>query len=123
MSQHSPISRVINLIPEESQRLWTVDESEGRRRLLASDVDGVLELDGSFALVAQALVIGQLADLFLYLTLGLVDFPVHFIFVPHENLLLVSIPRRSARLVPSFFGPAEGLGAHAAENCHELFHF
>jgi len=53
MSQHQPISRVINLIPEESQRLWTVGESEARRRLLASDVDGVLELDGSFALVAQ----------------------------------------------------------------------
>lgn len=53
MSQHQAISRVINLIPEESQRLWTVSESEGRRRLLASDVDGVLQLDGSFALVAQ----------------------------------------------------------------------
>jgi len=53
MSQHQPISRVINLIPEESQRLWTVGESEARRRLLASDVDGVLQLDGSFALVAQ----------------------------------------------------------------------
>ena len=53
MSQHQPISRVINLIPDESQRLWAVDESEGRRRLLASDVDGVLQLDGSFALVAQ----------------------------------------------------------------------
>ena len=48
-----PISRVTNLIPEESQRLWAVDESEGRRRLLASDIDGVLQLDGSFALVAQ----------------------------------------------------------------------
>ena len=53
MSQRLPISRVINLIREESQRLWTVDQSEGRRRLLASDVDGVLQLDGSFALVAQ----------------------------------------------------------------------
>jgi asparagine synthase (glutamine-hydrolysing) len=53
MSQHQTISRVINLIPEESQRLWAVDEAEGRRRLLASDVDGVLHLDGSFALVAQ----------------------------------------------------------------------
>src|SRR6476469_7135162 len=53
MSQHLPISRVINLISEESQRLWTTDESEARRRLLASDVDGVLQLDGSFALVAQ----------------------------------------------------------------------
>ena len=53
MSQRLPISRVINLIREECQRLWTVDQSEGRRRLLASDVDGVLQLDGSFALVAQ----------------------------------------------------------------------
>jgi asparagine synthase (glutamine-hydrolysing) len=53
MNQNSPISRVINLIPDRSQRLWTVDESEGRRRLLASDVSKVLELDGSFALVAQ----------------------------------------------------------------------
>jgi asparagine synthase (glutamine-hydrolysing) len=53
MSQRLPISRVINLIREESQRLWAVDQSEGRRRLLASDVDGVLQLDGSFALVAQ----------------------------------------------------------------------
>jgi asparagine synthase (glutamine-hydrolysing) len=53
MSQHQPISRVINLIPKESQRLWTIGESEARRRLLASDVDGVLQLDGSFALVAQ----------------------------------------------------------------------
>ncbi len=53
MSQSLPISRVINLISKESQRLWAVDESEGRRRLLASDIDGVLQLDGSFALVAQ----------------------------------------------------------------------
>jgi asparagine synthase (glutamine-hydrolysing) len=53
MSHSLPISRVINLIPEDSQCLWAVDESEGRRRLLASDIDGVLQLDGSFALVAQ----------------------------------------------------------------------
>ena len=53
MKPQLPISRVINLIPEASQRLWAVDESEGRRRLLASDIDGVLHLDGSFALVAQ----------------------------------------------------------------------
>ena len=53
MSQHLPISRVINLIPDESQRLWTVGESEARRRLLAGESDAVLELDGSFALVAQ----------------------------------------------------------------------
>ena len=53
MTQHLPISRVINLIPERSQRLWATDESEARRRLLASDMDAVLRLDGSFALIAQ----------------------------------------------------------------------
>jgi asparagine synthase (glutamine-hydrolysing) len=53
MSHQLPISRVINLISEDSQRLWAVDESEARRRLLASDMDAVLAIDGSFALVAQ----------------------------------------------------------------------
>jgi asparagine synthase (glutamine-hydrolysing) len=53
MNQSLPISRVINLIPEVSQRLWAIDESEGRRRLLASDISEVLRIDGSFALVAQ----------------------------------------------------------------------
>src|SRR5215210_3931260 len=53
MSQKLPISRVINLIPAASQRLWTTDESEGRRRLLASDMGQVLNIEGSFALVAQ----------------------------------------------------------------------
>ncbi len=53
MNPQLPISRVINLISEESQRLWTVDESEARRRLLASDMSGILKIDGSFALVAQ----------------------------------------------------------------------
>ncbi len=53
MNQRLPISRVINLIAEGSQRLWTIDESEARRRLLASDVGEVLDIDGSFALVAQ----------------------------------------------------------------------
>src|SRR3977135_3571478 len=53
MSQHLPISRVINLISDESQRLWTVDESEARYRLLASDMDAVLDIAGSFALMAQ----------------------------------------------------------------------
>jgi len=48
-----PISRVVNLIPADSQRLWAVDESEAQRRLLASDVGEILDLDGSFALVAQ----------------------------------------------------------------------
>ena len=53
MSNKLPVSRVINLISEESQRLWTTDESEGRRRLLASDMGDILDIDGSFALVAQ----------------------------------------------------------------------
>src|SRR5256885_4768705 len=53
MSQHLPISRVINLIPSDSQRLWGSDESDALHRLLASDIDGVLRLGGSFALVAQ----------------------------------------------------------------------
>jgi asparagine synthase (glutamine-hydrolysing) len=53
MNKQLPISRVINLIAEGSQRLWAVDESEAQCRLLASDMDAVLDIDGSFALVAQ----------------------------------------------------------------------
>jgi asparagine synthase (glutamine-hydrolysing) len=53
MSQHLPVSRVINLIAKESQRLWKVDESEAQDRLLASDMGAVLDIAGSFALVAQ----------------------------------------------------------------------
>ena len=46
------IARVINLIRPESQRLWSMSESEARARLLASDPAAVLDVDGSFALVA-----------------------------------------------------------------------
>ncbi|MBW8839325.1 MAG: asparagine synthetase B family protein [Gemmatimonadetes bacterium] len=53
MNRHQYVSRIINLIPADSQRLWSVDESEGLRRLLASDPDAVLAIEGSFALVAQ----------------------------------------------------------------------
>lgn len=53
MNQRMPISRVINLIPDASQRLWSIHESEARRRLLATDVAAVLGIEGSFALVAQ----------------------------------------------------------------------
>ena len=52
MTRPVPISRVINLIPAESQRLWSNDEDEARNRLLADDVGPVLNIDGSFALVA-----------------------------------------------------------------------
>jgi len=53
MNQKLPISRVINLVAKDSQGFWTVDESEARRRLLASDTGEVLGIDGSFAIVAQ----------------------------------------------------------------------
>lgn len=47
------IARVINLIDPQSQRLWTIDESEAQRRLLSTDLGEVLDIDGSFALLAQ----------------------------------------------------------------------
>ena len=53
MNRQLHVSRIINLIPAASQRLWSVDESEARRRLLASDPDAVLAIEGSFALLAQ----------------------------------------------------------------------
>jgi asparagine synthase (glutamine-hydrolysing) len=53
MSKHVPISRVINLVSSDSQRLWSSDESEARRLLLAGETEEALAIDGSFALVAQ----------------------------------------------------------------------
>jgi asparagine synthase (glutamine-hydrolysing) len=53
MSQPQPISRVVNLISDQRTRLGSFDEAEARRRMLAGDVDAVLGLEGSFALVAQ----------------------------------------------------------------------
>jgi asparagine synthase (glutamine-hydrolysing) len=53
MAQQIPISRVVNLIPPESQHLWSTTSEEAERRLLAADAGSVLEIDGSFALVAQ----------------------------------------------------------------------
>ncbi|HUF64863.1 MAG TPA: asparagine synthase-related protein, partial [Gemmatimonadaceae bacterium] len=50
MAAPSLVSRVVDLIPPESQRLWSATEGDARRRLLAGDA---LEIDGSFALVAQ----------------------------------------------------------------------
>src|SRR6267154_1773428 len=44
---------VINLIPDSSQRLWSGDVAAARRAVLAADPAGVLEIRGSFALVAQ----------------------------------------------------------------------
>ena len=48
-----PIARVIDLVDPSSQRPWSVDTEEARRRLLAGDPGAVLAIEGSFALVAQ----------------------------------------------------------------------
>ncbi len=46
------LPRVINLIPEGSQQLWTLSEEDARRRLIGAEPDAaVLAIDGSFALV------------------------------------------------------------------------
>ncbi len=47
------IALVIDLIPPESQRVWNASEGDARHSLLAADSGAVLEIDGSFALVAQ----------------------------------------------------------------------
>src|SRR5689334_1295152 len=51
MTTYSP--RLINLIRPESQRLWSMSEPEACARLLSSNSADVLDIDGSFALVAQ----------------------------------------------------------------------
>jgi asparagine synthase (glutamine-hydrolysing) len=48
-----PIAQVIDLVDPSSQRLWGMDQEEARRRLLGADPGLVLDLDGSFALVAR----------------------------------------------------------------------
>jgi asparagine synthase (glutamine-hydrolysing) len=53
MTHHAYVSRVVNLIPDQSQRLWTTDADTVRQALLAGDADTVLRVDGSFALLAQ----------------------------------------------------------------------
>src|SRR5215212_11058417 len=53
MSHTQYIARVVNLIPEKSQRLWSLNEADARQRLLETDCGAMLGIDGSFALVAQ----------------------------------------------------------------------
>jgi asparagine synthase (glutamine-hydrolysing) len=53
MEQHTPISRVINLISGDAQRLWSSNEAAIKRAMLAGDIDAVLAIQGSFALLAQ----------------------------------------------------------------------
>jgi asparagine synthase (glutamine-hydrolysing) len=48
-----PIARIISLINPQSQRLWSLSEDDARQRLLGADPRAVLDIDGSFALVAQ----------------------------------------------------------------------
>jgi len=48
-----PIARILDLVDPASQRPWTVDVDEARRRLLANDPEAVLSIAGSFALVAR----------------------------------------------------------------------
>jgi asparagine synthase (glutamine-hydrolysing) len=48
-----PIARIVNLVPPESQRLRGSSAADAQQRLLGSDASAVLELDGSFALIAQ----------------------------------------------------------------------
>ncbi len=50
---NQPVARVVNLIPDSSQRFWSVDLVAARQALLAADPAGVLSIAGSFALVAQ----------------------------------------------------------------------
>src|SRR5438067_11158735 len=48
-----PIARVINLIRPDSQRLWNLTHAEAQRRLLETDPTALLDIGGSFALMAQ----------------------------------------------------------------------
>jgi len=48
-----PIAKVIDLIDPSSQRLWSLSEDDARARLLTADPSAVLDIDGSFALLAQ----------------------------------------------------------------------
>ena len=53
MTPHAYVPAVVNLIRDETQRLWSRSADEARRAMLALDLDGVLAIDGSFALLAQ----------------------------------------------------------------------
>jgi asparagine synthase (glutamine-hydrolysing) len=48
-----PVARVINLVPPESQRLLHSSVADAQRRLLAPEASAALDIDGSFALIAQ----------------------------------------------------------------------
>jgi asparagine synthase (glutamine-hydrolysing) len=48
-----PIARVVNLVSPGSQRLWSSRAADLQQRLLSHDAGAPLDIDGSFALVAQ----------------------------------------------------------------------
>ena len=48
-----PIARVLDLVDPASQRIWNMDAEEARRRVLSTDARSVLEIEGSFALIAR----------------------------------------------------------------------
>jgi len=47
------IARVVNLIPDDSQHVWSGDLTAARQALLTANPVDVLSINGSFALVAQ----------------------------------------------------------------------
>jgi asparagine synthase (glutamine-hydrolysing) len=48
-----PIHRVVNLLPEDRQQIRNLSLDEARQRLLSDRPEAVLEIEGSFALVAR----------------------------------------------------------------------
>ena len=48
-----PIARIVNLVPPDSQRLHGASAADAQQRLLDSDPATLLDLAGSFALIAQ----------------------------------------------------------------------
>ncbi|HEY8022219.1 MAG TPA: asparagine synthase-related protein [Thermoanaerobaculia bacterium] len=51
--EHRPIARVVNLIPDEGQRILNLPVVAARELLLSDDPAAVLGIEGSFALVAR----------------------------------------------------------------------
>jgi asparagine synthase (glutamine-hydrolysing) len=49
----APIARVLDLVPAESQSILNLSPEEARTRLLSDAAERVLEIEGSFALVAR----------------------------------------------------------------------
>src|SRR5688572_27797222 len=52
-AQLAPIARIFNLIPPGAQRIWSGSEAGAMQAMRTGDVSGLLEVRGSFALVAQ----------------------------------------------------------------------